>query len=326
MKVFMTLLVDSLRLLRARRLFWVTLAISIVVALAYLSVGFTSDGWYLGFGMLTAKDEVIRAGSPGAQSMYLDIFGKLVGFWLSWAAVILALISCAPIFPDFMTEGAIGIPMSKPVSRGTLFFYKYVGCLLFVLLQVLAFCVIVFVAVRWRIGIWNPGVFWAVPLVTLMFSYIYSVVVVVAVKTRSVLPGLLAGFFFWALVFFMQFTNDGLYMMAKGSDVLGAPRLEPGQTDIQWEKWHRVTEGVMMALPKTGETTRLMNRLIKVKTAREGAQDDLISATTSGYGELGQLSKSVATRHSAFYIIGTSLAFEAVMLGLAAWIFCRRDY
>ncbi len=26
------------------------------------------------------------------------------------------------------------------------------------------------------------------------------------------------------------------------------------------------------------------------------------------------------------WIIGTSLAFEAVILGWAAWLFCRRDY
>ena len=31
-------------------------------------------------------------------------------------------------------------------------------------------------------------------------------------------------------------------------------------------------------------------------------------------------------RHSPWYVIGTSLGFEAVMLGLAALAFCRRDF
>jgi hypothetical protein len=31
-------------------------------------------------------------------------------------------------------------------------------------------------------------------------------------------------------------------------------------------------------------------------------------------------------RHSAWYVFGTSAIFEAVVLGLAAWVFCRRDF
>ncbi|MGC4015335.1 MAG: hypothetical protein QM755_12585 [Luteolibacter sp.] len=320
----MTLLLDSLRLLRARRLFWVTLGISLFVALAYLSVGFTSDGWFLGFGAMSNRSEMIRAGSPFAQIWYLGLFNVIVGFWLSWGAVILALISCAPVFPDFMTEGAIGVPMSKPVSRLTLFLCKYLGCILFVLLQVLVFCVVIFIAIRWRIGVWNPGVFWAVPLVTLMFSYIYSVIVLVAVKTRSVLPGLLAGIFLWGFVFLIQMANDGLYMMTKGetADLSDAA----GKSDIQWSRLHKISEGVMMALPKTGETTRLMNRLIKVRTGLGDEEAINEAGGGGGRGDLAEAAREASVRHSPFYIIGTSLAFEAVILGLGAWIFCRRDY
>jgi len=31
-------------------------------------------------------------------------------------------------------------------------------------------------------------------------------------------------------------------------------------------------------------------------------------------------------RRSLFWVIGTSMIFEGVMLSLAAWIFCRRDF
>jgi hypothetical protein len=31
-------------------------------------------------------------------------------------------------------------------------------------------------------------------------------------------------------------------------------------------------------------------------------------------------------RHSVGYIVGTSLGFEAVLLVLAAWGFCRKDF
>jgi hypothetical protein len=29
---------------------------------------------------------------------------------------------------------------------------------------------------------------------------------------------------------------------------------------------------------------------------------------------------------SVWWVVGTSLAFEAIVLLIAAWIFCRRDY
>ena len=30
--------------------------------------------------------------------------------------------------------------------------------------------------------------------------------------------------------------------------------------------------------------------------------------------------------HSLWYVMGTSLTFEFIILALAAWIFCRRDF
>jgi hypothetical protein len=32
------------------------------------------------------------------------------------------------------------------------------------------------------------------------------------------------------------------------------------------------------------------------------------------------------TGRSVAWVVGTSLGFEAVVLSLAAWVFCRRDY
>jgi hypothetical protein len=40
---------------------------------------------------------------------------------------------------------------------------------------------------------------------------------------------------------------------------------------------------------------------------------------------LGNVVDEVDAR-SVRWVLGTSLAFEAVVLGLGAWVFCRRDY
>jgi ABC-type transport system involved in multi-copper enzyme maturation permease subunit len=331
MNVFLTLLLDSLRLLRARVLFWITLVISALVAVIYLSIGFNPEGISLLFGALDIKSEMFNTGSGLAEVLYLGIFSDvLVGFWLSWVAVILAIISCAPIFPDFMSEGSIGIPLSKPVSRLTLFIYKYISSLMFVVLQVAIFCVIVFLAIRWRVGSWNPSVFWAVPIVTLMFSYIYSVVVLVSVKTRSVLAAILAGIFVWFLAWGMQKSDDFLYVASHPEAIANVTGMQSAVGTFgspeEMMKWHKISSMAIFAMPKTGETTRLMDRLIKVNGHDGESDKSLVTAATKGENEASGSLKKAITRNSTGYVIGTSLLFEALMLGWAASIFCRRDY
>jgi ABC-type transport system involved in multi-copper enzyme maturation permease subunit len=303
-RVFWTLLIDSLRLLRARALFWITLAISALAAVIYLSIGFTPTGLSMMFGMAEFDNPVLRAGTPAAELFYLGLFSKfIVGVWLSWVAIGLAIISCAPVFPDFMAEGSIGIPLSKPVSRLKLFLYKYIGSLMFVVLQVGLFCAIVFFAVRWRVGTWNPSVFWAVPLVTLVFSYLYSVVVLVAVKTRSVLPAILAGILIW----FASWVGQ-----------------QGEESNLQ--EWHRRSVWLMACLPKTGETVNLMDRHVVVGGKTGFSNSGFIKILMGMESSPEESVDQAIARHSTLYIIGTSLIFEGVMLGLAAWIFCRRDF
>jgi ABC-type transport system involved in multi-copper enzyme maturation permease subunit len=323
-RVFWTLLIDSLRLLRARALFWITLAISALAAVIYLSIGFTPTGLSMMFGMAEFDNSVLRAGTPAAELFYLGLFSKfIVGVWLSWVAIGLAIISCAPVFPDFMAEGSIGIPLSKPVSRLKLFLYKYIGSLMFVVLQVGLFCAIVFFAVRWRVGTWNPSVFWAVPLVTLVFSYLYSVVVLVAVKTRSVLPAILAGILIWFASWVGQQGEQVLYKVAY-LDTPGEVISKGEESNLQ--EWHRRSVWLMACLPKTGETVNLMDRHVVVGGKTGFSNSGFIKILMGMESSPEESVDQAIARHSTLYIIGTSLIFEGVMLGLAAWIFCRRDF
>jgi ABC-type transport system involved in multi-copper enzyme maturation permease subunit len=323
-RVFWTLLIDSLRLLRARALFWITLAISALAAVIYLSIGFTPTGLSMMFGMAEFDNPVLRAGTPAAELFYLGLFSKfIVGVWLSWVAIGLAIISCAPVFPDFMAEGSIGIPLSKPVSRLKLFLYKYIGSLMFVVLQVGLFCAIVFFAVRWRVGTWNPSVFWAVPLVTLVFSYLYSVVVLVAVKTRSVLPAILAGILIWFASWVGQQGEQVLYKVAY-LDTPGEVISKGEESNLQ--EWHRRSVWLMACLPKTGETVNLMDRHVVVGGKTGFSNSGFIKILMGMESSPEESVDQAIARHSTLYIIGTSLIFEGVMLGLAAWIFCRRDF
>ncbi len=112
------LLLDSLRMLRSRKLFWISLGISMLVMLAYASIGFGENGLSLFFGAWELEDPFFVEGSPWAKALYLGIYSNLVvTIWLSWAATILALVSTSSVFPDFMST-ARSRWCSRSRSRG----------------------------------------------------------------------------------------------------------------------------------------------------------------------------------------------------------------
>ena len=204
MRPFLTLLLDSYRGLKSETIFWITLGLSGLVAVIFLSIGIDEKGLSIFFGALDWNPGEIFNNDFIANAMnrifYLGIFSNAVGgIWLTFVATILALISCASIFPETMNEGSAGMLMTKKPSRLMIFFAKLTGSLLFVLVQVGLFVVIVFFAFRWRLGTWNFSVLWYIPALLLVFLNLYSVMVLIGVRTKSVLTSILVTMLVWGL-------------------------------------------------------------------------------------------------------------------------------
>jgi ABC-type transport system involved in multi-copper enzyme maturation permease subunit len=104
--------------------------------------------------------------------------------------------------------------------------------------------------------------------------------------------------------------------------------------------WHSGLFAVKTALPKTTETIALLERWMKTATDLERhSSNDKVNKEEedappgSIFNPMGpdqfkaqvRLQKEIRDR-SIGWVIGTSLGFEAVILALAAWVFCRRDY
>ncbi|WP_193213231.1 ABC transporter permease [Luteolibacter marinus] len=339
MRAALAILWDSFRLLQARKLFWFALGISVLVALFYASIGFNAKGMTLFFGAKTMENPLLQEGKPEAAAFYVMIFTDvIVKLWLAWVAVVLALLSTASIFPDFISEGSIGIALSKPVGRLRLFLLKYFGGLMFVALQVTVFTTIVFVALGMRVGEWNLTVFWAVPVITFVFSLLYCMAVWIGIWTRSTLFALLGAFMMWGTALLVQWGEEGLYEISHFNPEAGVTvdfrsgtrsEGESREKDPEMVAMHRNIERAVLPLPKTRDATNYLKRLVRMKE-----RDSLLSGVTLDdllKGELPDPKKAAAmkrleNRHSAAYVFGTSALFEVVILSLAAWIFCRRDY
>lgn len=296
---FVALLLDAYRQLSAAKLFWLTLGLSAIVVILFGSIGFNDAGMTLFFGLTQIESETVHAGSPWARGLYVGIYSSfIVPIWLGWIATILALISTCTIFPDFVRGGSIELSLSKPISRIQLFFMKYAVSLLFVVLQVLVFCVGIFLCVGLRLGEWNWGIFYAIPIITAFFSYLFAVCVLVGMITRSGITALLITGLFWMGLVSAQASESVLNRFVT-AQVVTIDRLEEGiekarvelnklesesKTDMRIQRrkeridsfqedvdnakelfgkidaWHQPVSWGLSILPKTSQTIGLLDR------------------------------------------------------------------
>jgi len=368
----LALLLDAYRDLNARRMFWIVLVLSTLVAASFAGIGLTPTG----FEILVWKFPSVFFNSkfitPG--DFYKSIFLSFgIGFWLTWLATVLALISTASLFPDFLAAGAVDLYLSKPIGRLRLFLTKYFCGLLFVALQIACFCAASFFVIGIRGGAWEPGIFLAVPIVVLFFSYLFCFCVLVGVWTRSTVSAVLLTLLFWVCIFgvhttemfllTMQFTQDNStarlnkeiqstekslaearQTAATRPTTRNAGRVDSLQSQLARDQRQRADTGnsfqvahqifydIKTLLPKTSETVALLERqlidsarLQRVADARQDNSQDSQVDFNGNPVDVKALQAAIRKR-TVGWIVGTSVAFEMVVLALAAWLFCRRDY
>ena len=341
--------IEAYRNLNSKKLFWISLVISVLVVGSFAAVGINEDGIKIAVWQLDAPFGLNSNVIPPAE-FYKALFVHFgIGFWLSWIATILALVSTAGIFVDLMTSGSIDLVVSKPIGRLRLFVTQYVAALLFVTMQVTVFTAASFLVLGIRGGAWEPGLFLAVPVMVCFFSYLYSVCVLLGITTRSTVAALLLTILFWLGVYLFSTAEQTLLMfdtMDRQGVTLndldnGQRRRQPksedspdddGSDDAEMPKdknsrWlsrtHDVVYGIKTVLPKTDETIGLLERwLIDLANLEDRPGDDRPEKAKNVQRELVETIQG----RSVGWVVGTSLGFELVVLSLAAVMFCRRDY
>ena len=356
MKPFLTLLLDSYRGLRSETIFWVTVGLSVIVATLFLSIGFNEKEISFLFGATNIESDFSGSGTRLVQEVvYIMIFTNLIaGGWLTFIAIILALISCSSIFPDAMKEGSAGMLMTKVPSRFQVFLAKLTGSLFFVFIQVGLFVVIVFVAFRWRLGVWNFSVFWYVPAVLLVFLNLYSFMVLLGVMTRSVMTSIMLTILVWGISAGIDWTisyQEAAYQDSKSfefggptfsketSSGVGTPNEEGVREEVQLRK-SRVNESegdpqilsridtlriIHSFFPKNSPIMASAEKKLVLEGLLASASGDDVLKDLENEGEFEDTMDKLTPNDSIFYSIGTSCIFSFVMLSIAGCFFCRKD-
>lgn len=410
----LAILLDTYRELNAKRLFWITMVISTFVVLGFAAVGLNETGLTILWWEIPAPFNS-QLFTPAA--FYKVVFVNLgIGFWLTWLATILALVSTSGMIPDFLQGGAIELSLSKPIGRVRLLLTKFVAGLLFVALQVGVFSLASFLVIGIRGGAWEPGIFLAIPIVLVFFSYLYSVCLLIGLVTRSTIASLILTLLFWFAIFGVHTTETVMSQLKLQSDLqveggekelekvrgqikelsaqaagtstapatpaaeaepeptegglaaMAAWALRKGAADAERSTgpearlaeaqqrqeqiesrlerrrtsrnsvavWHSRILLAKTVLPKTSETIGLLERSLISKSeldemmSGDGEGPVNVSYDPEGFEvdqrELARRSSDLQRSRPVWWVVGTSLLFEAAVLGLACWIFVRRDF
>jgi ABC-type transport system involved in multi-copper enzyme maturation permease subunit len=206
--------------------------------------------------------------------------------------------------PNMLRKGTIDMLLSKPIHRPVLLVYKYIGGLAFMFLSSCAAIGGVWLVLGLRSGIWAPGFLLTIFTLTFFFAILYSVSTLFAVLTRTAIVSILVTCIVWFL----------LFVVGQAYGFFNLVRKDEGLREFkeQVPDWvYGLVDGLHFVLPRTSDLSVLNAHLVgSVLTDHERRKQGFFVLPDVNWTES----------------VGVSLAFIAVMLGLACWRFSRKDY
>jgi ABC-type transport system involved in multi-copper enzyme maturation permease subunit len=235
--------------------------------------------------------------SVGTAVQFIE--DNLVGGFGAGIAMLLSTIITAFYIPNMLRKGSVDVLLAKPIHRGALLTFKFIGGLTFMFLNTLVIIVGIWLVLSLRSGLWAPAFLLSIVVLTFQFAIFYSVSTLFGVLTRSPVVAILMSCLTWLI----------LWGVGTGFFVLEALR----ETD-QAPKWlHTTVETLHFVLPRYKDLDALNTKLIA---------QDLLGPESPERQRIDKATSTMRWSES----IGFTCAFIALMLGLSCWRFATKDY
>jgi len=305
------LIKDGFRESRDRRIFWVMVLLSVCVAAAMFCIRFDPDGIDVLFGMWKIEaEQFAHSGKLRTDLIAAVVVDFIMDSTLGSIGMILSIIATAGFIPHLLEKGAIEVVVSKPIARWMLFVGRYLGGISFVLFHATVFIGLTFLVAGLRWGVWLPGYLFAIPLVTLLFSFLYCISALTAVLTRGTITAILVTLGAWAVFAGIQSTDDMLNAGTPAAD-----------RHVALSSLHVARQIV----PKTQDILHLAKRWSHAANAA-----DMFPSTGDMEGkevlDQARVAEEERRKIPAYQTLGSSLLFELVVLAAAIWWFSRMDF
>lgn len=310
------LIVDSFRDAIDRKIFWIMMVISMLIAASMACITFTDTGFDLMFGMWTFESPGWPVDGDTRRAFVGALVTQLIaGQYLCKVGIVLALVATASTYPSLTRSGVVEVLMSKPMSRYKVFLGKYLGALVFVFLQAVIFVVLTFVVIGTRWHFWLFGYLWLIPLVVVLFSYVFSLSALFGVLTGSTVTTLMLTMLVWIGFFWVPQTAYGVFK-------LHGEQIDPTG------RWQRLFGSVVWVVPKTQDIPVIAGKLVGAGLTSDVLLDFEImpDEKREELERARRLEQDELEKLDAFQSIGSSLLSEAVIVMLAMWQFKRKDF
>jgi len=251
--------------------------------------------------------------TPGAAPLG-DVLFSIQDWVISWIGgliiMLIAVIVTSFFIPNMLRPGSVVMLLSKPISRTTLLLFKYFGGLFFVLILATVMVGGVWLITGIRAGVWAPGVFVVIPLMTLSFAILYAISTVCAVWSRNSIVCILVTLAFAAAFWGVGRAEWFSRQHRQGRDDMAALLKE----EPKYDKWATVAVTINSVLPRWHDIDRLAGEAVSNTLMTPEQQE--ARGTASAKKHLPSWSGT----------LGVTGVWIVALLGLACWRFSMKDY
>jgi ABC-type transport system involved in multi-copper enzyme maturation permease subunit len=226
---------------------------------------------------------------------------QLVNGLGAWVAILVSVILTAFFIPNMLRKGTVDLLLVKPIHRTTLLIYKYLGGLIFILLNTAMAIGSVWLVLGLRSGIWATGFLLTILVVTFFFGILYSLSTLFGVLTRSPIVAILLTCGLWFV----------FYAVGRAYVLPDEFRQNKETAHLADGRWVDVVKAIHFVTPRVKDLDYLISELLY----KELLRSNLVSLRPRESG-------SISWRES----LAVDGGFIAVMLGLACWRFATKDY
>src|SRR5262245_55143171 len=224
--------------------------------------------------------------------------------------ILIAVIVTAFFIPNMLRPGSVVMLLSKPISRTTLLLFKYFGGLFFVLILSTFVVGGVWLITGIRAGVWAPGVFAVVPLMTLSFAILYAVSTLAAVLTRNSIVAILVTVAFGGLLWLVGKVESIAAVFRYQADALAELKKE----EPEYPTWTKIAGGLNRALPRWHDIDVLTGQAV---------MDSLMTLKQQEARGEAAMRKHMPSWGGT---IGVTAVWILALVGLSCWIFSTKDY
>ncbi len=131
------------------------------------------------------------------------------------------LIITSSFIPDMLKKGHIDLLLSKPISRTKIIIGHFIAATLIVLVAFTFLMGAIWILVSAKTGFWNPSFLYSILWFTLIFSVLYSAVMLIGVLSRSTILSIIINMLLFFPLSFLLYLANTYFQSDEKSIVFG---------------------------------------------------------------------------------------------------------